>query len=255
MIQPENNGGGVRPADDIVMEMARRPAPLQDVVYETLGVVDFRRLQLGDTVLRLLLETARFRSRAASYRDFKVGAGALCVNDYHEHGRALGFNVKLDDTDYVNIHAEDLVCAKASDAGSTKISVLAVIGEPQIDHASGKLTDTLHPCGRCRDRLSASPLLDENTLFVMARPDFTVLQFASLTALKAVHESGDDPGITSFRFSETPKIFAPLEPRDEWRPNMQPLKLWEAQEIDARDYDESIGLFLIARYNGLYRQA
>lgn len=246
MTNPNAVGGGVRSPHDVVMGIIRRPVLLRDVATESyLGGHTFERLQMGDFVLQLLLETSELRDRAASYRDFKVAAGAWCKGPDRQYGRALGYNVKLDDTDAVNIHAEDLVTAKAEDVGFTAISVLAVIGPTQEDHASGRHTETLHPCGRCRGRLEDSPLINEKTLFVTARPDFTVIQFAGLSAIRAAHDTGDESGITTFRFSKTPEILKPLDMPDDWQAYREPI---EVPEIDSSDYDDTIGLYLSHRY-------
>ena len=140
MVDPaEGAGGQIRSAHDLVMSIVERPVFLRDVVSESvLGGHTFGRLQLGDFVLQLLLETSEFRERAASYRDFGVAAGAWCLGGAGRYGRTLGYNVKLDGTDLVNIHAEDQVVAKAEQAGFDTISVLTIVGTTQVDHASGK---------------------------------------------------------------------------------------------------------------------
>lgn len=246
MSEPLENGGGMRGAEDVVRDIVRRPVFLHDVVTESyLGGFTYERLQMGDFVLGLLHETSEFRSRAASYRGFDVAAGAWCKGEGNTYGRVLGHNVKLDGTDYVNIHAEDMVTTKAEDANLGRIAVLAVIGPIQEDHASGLEMDTLHPCGRCRDRLAASPLIDEKTLFVTARPDFTVIQLASLSAIRAAHNGGGSEEIRTFTFPETPRILQPRDMPNEWRPNVAPV---EVEEVDCTDYDSTIGLYLSHRY-------
>jgi len=245
MSSPEEVGGGVKSAHDVVMDIVRRPVHLRDVAAQSyLGGHTFERFQLGDFVLQLLHETSEFRDRAASYRNFGVAAGAWCKGVDQKYGRVLGYNVKVDDTDLVNIHAEDLVTTKAKDANFDQISVLAVIGPTQEDHASSKHTETLHPCGRCRGRLADSPLVRPDTLFVAARPDFTVIQFASLAAIQAVHDDGDDSGITTFRFPETPAILAPRSMPDDWTASRPMMRV---EEIDSADYDETVGLYLLQR--------
>jgi len=251
MSNPEEIGGGVREPHEVVMDMVRRPVLLRDVAAESyLGGHTLERMQLGDFVLQLLHETSEFRARAASYRRFDVAAGAWCKGAGSTYGRVLGYNVKLDGTDMVNIHAEDLVTTKALDAGFQSLSVLAVIGPTQEDHASGLHTETLHPCGRCRGRLLESPLVNEHTLFVTARPDFTVIQFASLTAISAMHDRGDGGEIVTFRFPETPEILKPRNMPDGWEWNRTPVQV---EEIDSRDYDETVGLYLQQRYFELMR--
>lgn len=246
MSSPEEIGGGVRSPHDMVLDIVRRRSYLRDVeVQSVLGAHTFKRLQRADFVLMLLHEAAEFRQRAASYRNFNVGAAAWCKGPGNWSSRVVGHNVKLDETDQVNIHAEDVLTAKIEDGQLGKIAVLAVIGPTQEDHASGKTTKTLHPCGRCRDRLGASPAMTPSTLIVTARPDFTAIEFASLAAIRALHETGDDERVMTFEFDTTPAIFAPRNLPDEWSPGQQPYRI---EEIDSRDYDETIGLYLARRY-------
>lgn len=241
-------GGERGDMEALVLDAVSQPVPLHDsVVRNYFGNYSSANFQFGGAVLGLLLDTSEFRDRAQSYRNFNVAAGAWCMGP-ETFGRVLGYNIKADETDAVNIHAEDLVVEKAAAADFTSISVLTVIGPTQEDHASGKHTETLHPCGRCRGRLAASPLINEQTLVVTARPDFRVIQLASLAAIIAAHDSGDASGITTFRFDDTPAI---LQPR-KWEPGSGIPQAVE--EIDSTDYDATVGLHLIRRFQEL-RQA
>jgi cytidine deaminase len=230
------------------MGIAERPAYLRDVVlHSALGGITYDRLQNSDFVLMLLHEISEFRARAASYRDFRVSAGAWGTGEAGRYGRVLGYNVKLDESDTVNIHAEDIVLAKAKQAGLRSISVLAVVAPTQEDHASGKETATLHPCGRCRTTLSESPLITDDTLIVTARPDFTAIQLASLSAIRAAHENDDESGIATFHYPATPAIFAPRNFPDDWELYYGDVAPRSVQEIDSKDFDESVGLYLLQR--------
>jgi cytidine deaminase len=225
---------------DKVMETLRSPVPLYDYTYESvLGGFTFERLQMADFVLSLLINTAEFRNRAMSYRDFNVGAGALAIRG-NESGRLLGFNVKHDETDAVNIHAEDLVTAKAQDAGFTEIAVVAVVGPTQEDHVSGQLMPTLHPCGRCRTRFKESPLITDRTLFVTARPDFTVIELGSLADIEKQH-AGEPSELQTYYYDKTPEVFSPLPEPDErgYR---------RAVEVDDTDWQATVGSYLNAQY-------
>ncbi len=231
-------------AHDNILEISRQPRPLWDVEYlSATGAFDFSRLQLADVVLSLLVQTAEFRKIAkSSYRNFHVSAGAMAIKGARI-GRVLGYNIKLDETDLVNIHAEDLVLAKASDYGFDKISVLAVIGPTQEDHASGRHTPTLHPCGRCRERLRESPLISDDTLIVTAKPDFTAIELATLGDIEKVHETNDSSGIESYSFGATPQVFSPLPQPDE-HGHIRPSE----HEVDDTDWQSTVGRFLTARY-------
>lgn len=229
--------------NDLVLKMLRRPEPLYDIEYvSALGGMDFLRLQLADVALSLLVRTSEFREKAMSYRGFNVGAGAMVLQG-NRVGRVFGFNAKFDETDSVNIHAEDLVTAKATDAGFDRISVLAVIGPIQEDHVSGRCMPTLHPCGRCREMLRESPLISDDTLIVTAKPDFTAIELATLGGIEKVHEDNDSSGVQSYYFGATPQVFSPLPQPDEHgyiRPS--------EHEVDDTDWQNTVGQFLIARY-------
>lgn len=242
MSNPEQNQGGERSVHDWMLDAVRTPVPLYDTAVESnFYGFTYGRFQLGDTVLQLLLDTSEFRARAMSYRGFKVAAGAWCVTG-QRHGRVLGYNVKVDDTDTVNIHAEDLVTEKAREAGFRHISVLSIIGPTQEDNTSGKEMETLHPCGRCRERLNRSELVSDDTLVVTARPDFRVIQIANISALTVAHDQGDMSGITTFQYVATPQILKPRN-HDAWQTNT-PIRV---EEIDSTDYDTSVGSFLLHR--------
>jgi cytidine deaminase len=243
MSNPELDRGGQLSAEEHILDGVSKPVPLQDAAFWPVGEgFTYEHFQLGPSVLQLLLDTSEFRERALSYRGFKVGAGAWCLAP-GRRGRALGYNVKVDDTDAVNIHAEDLVTQKADEGEFEEIATLVVIGPTQEDHASGKFHETLHPCGRCRCRLDESRFISDRTLFVSARPDFKVIQFASLAAIRAAHDDSDDSGLTTFRFPETPAI---LQPRqwDVWQRERPAMRV---QEIDSSDFDDTVGLYLLQR--------
>jgi len=243
MPTPEYAQGGALTLHDQMMDAVRQPVRFCDVEASSwLGGHTFERFQLGDFVLQLLLETAEFRNRAMSYRNFNVAAGAWALSG-RRYGRMLGYNVKIDDTDAVNIHAEDLVVQKAQDADLARIAVLTVIGPTQEDHASGARFRTLHPCGRCRGRLSDSPLLSNDTLVVTAVPDFTVIQCATLPEIIAAHEEGSDDKLMTFTFEKTPAV---LEPRD-WDA-LQSSTSWMVDDLDSSDYDSTVGNYLVQRY-------
>lgn len=213
-------------------------APRDVEVQTVTGGFDFYRTQLADVVLNLLLGTREYQDKAVSYRGFNVAAGAVALNGLRI-GRFYGNNVKVDDTDLINIHAEDIAVGKAADENYQAVSVISVIGPTQEDHGSGLHTKTLHPCGRCRDRLEAHPLISPDTLFVTANPDFKVIQFASLAAIKALHRDDDPSGITTFELHESSELFTPLAELEARS---------EIVEADDEEWQQTAGLFLARRY-------
>lgn len=213
--------------------------------------INFFRAQLGDAVLKLLLCTQEAQEKAVSYRSFNVGAGVLAVrhaasyDSPHGLGSYFGVNVKVDETDTINIHAEDLAVGKAAEARADAISVLTVIGPTQEDHASGKHTHTLHPCGRCRDRLSKHPLIHPATLIVTARPDFKVVEVSSLNGIRKAHDEEDSSGIATFELHDSEELFTPLSELE---------KLPYIKEADDEEWQVTVGAYLLDRYAYIMQQ-
>lgn len=229
--------------NDLVLEALRRPESGYDINYFSTGGMNFYRTQMADVVLSLLINTVDYRKKAMSYRGFNVGAGAMLLQGSRV-GRVFGINAKFDDTDRVNIHAEDLVIAKATDAGFDTISVLAVIGPTQEDHGSGIIMPTLHPCDKCRTKLADSPLMKDDTILVTARPDFTAIEVATLKDINNAHQNNDPSGINTFYFDNTPDVFSPIPPPVDGKM----YRASEIVEVDDSDWQQSIGQLLMARY-------
>lgn len=137
-----------RTRNERMLAHASRPIARFDVAYEPLVPkgLDFYFMQQADPVLHQLLVTAKFLARAKSYRGFAVAAG-LTVMDGTRVGRVLGYNIKLDETDDVNIHAEELAHTKATQLRYNHIPVVTVLGNPQPDKVTGRMLATLPPCG------------------------------------------------------------------------------------------------------------
>lgn len=137
-----------------------------------------------------------------SYRQFYVGAVALTASPaFDQLGFLHGANIKPDEAGIINEHAEDIVVNKARRYGM-QIMSLMVVGNTQPDHQSHLNPPTLHPCGRCRDMLSASEnvVLPTTTIF-SASPDGKTYEMYGLSALRQYHQTGnpDTPGIWRFR--------------------------------------------------------
>lgn len=213
-------------------------APRDVEVQTVTGGFDFYRTQMADVVLNLLLGTREYQDKAVSYRGFNVAAGVVALNGLRI-GRFYGNNVKVDDTDLINIHAEDIATGKAADENYRAVSVVSVIGPTQEDHGSGMHTRTLHPCGRCRDRLEDHPLISRDTLFVTANPDFKIIEFASLEAIKALHEEEDPSGVTTFELHESAELFTPLAELEARA---------EITEAEDDEWQETVGVYLSRRY-------
>lgn len=207
-----------------------------------LGGIDFYRPQMADFVLYTLLGTRVYQEKAVSYRGFNVAAGVLAVKA-SGYARFYGNNIKVDDTDTVNIHAEDIAVGKAERANYDAISVLTVIGPTQEDHASGLHTHTLHPCGRCRDRLSTHPLISDDTLIVTATPNFKTLELFNFPALERLHAKDIDEDIIRVELHDSDQLFKPLNDIE----NGYEARGNRVEEVDDSEWQEKVVLPLMIR--------
>jgi len=227
--------------DKLESLLAESRAP-RDIEIETMSL-NFYRMQLGDFVLNLLLGTKEAQEKAVSYRSFNVAAGMLAVRPGPlgtNMGRFYGVNVKVDGTDTINIHAEDMARKKARNAGFSAVSVVTVIGPTQEDHVSGLHTHALHPCGRCRERLSHDDLIKPDTLFVSAPEDFKVIDVTSLEGIIRLHQDGDESGIATFELNDSADLFTPLKELEAKAPDVE--------EVDDSEWQATVGGFLLQRF-------
>lgn len=135
---------------------------------------------------------------SASYRDFRVGATVVAYKTGDkDYAIFNGANVKVDETDLINVHAEDTAVGKAEDKGYDLIAFVGVVGHLQNDGASGRESHTLHPCARCRAKFASSPLITSKTLFMSANMDLTAVEVYTLAELKAFHDGGNESAITT----------------------------------------------------------
>ncbi len=193
--------------------------------------------QTGSNILFALNKARRARELAVSYRGFKVGASVMGLKTNPSKLRFMtGVNIKPEEGSVVNVHAEQLALHKLEKDEFDMVSMVVVVGETQPDQQSGKDMHTLHPCGLCRAKLLDSDIIDPDlTLVVCALPDFKTIEIASLNALKAFHESGDDSGLTRFTFEEDMEILSP--------PPEGPVHLIDTPQSlhEQRVWDEVIG--------------
>lgn len=162
-------------------------------------------LQINN-VLPLLIKARESYLQAASYRNFRVGVTVVgMASDSLTLHIIHGCNIKPQpESGPINEHAEQLELAKAVELGVYRIPILALIGDLQDDTQSGLFQHTLHPCGLCRDKLAASPLIDENTLFVSATYDLRHVEWYSLTGLRQYHDNNDASMITTVNLPSFP---------------------------------------------------
>lgn len=130
---------------------ARRNATEADFLQHWISMEEF------------FLDQARKVAAAAafSYRGFNVGCVAYAYNPnayYLEdcYRWFPGANFK-GDADWASVCAEMVAVYAARSAGYRRMVGLAVVGPIQPDSESGLITQTLHPCGKCRRAITALP--------------------------------------------------------------------------------------------------
>jgi cytidine deaminase len=126
-----------------------------------------------------------------SYRGFIVGAAALAID---RSGTKTGIYV---DGNYTPFEGAEWNCAekrlleKVEERGFERIEAIAVSGPFQPDGESLLMSPTLHPCGRCRRRLQASPLTHPNTLIASVNLSETRYELFTIESLSKFHETGE----------------------------------------------------------------
>lgn len=105
--------------------------------------------------------------RAVSYRDFNVGAAVYAIDPVN---RRYGFLYGANLTPYQGSPkrcAEMEATEKAEEHRYKKIQAIAVSG-PIQSHASGLISETLHPCDACQVMFRKHPLIYPDTLVLTA---------------------------------------------------------------------------------------
>lgn len=219
-----------------------------ELVFGHYGEIEAISTITPPNILLALHRARKARELAVSHRTFNVGAAAVAVALGKPRLQILtGVNIKPDEDSKLNVHAEQAALQKAIDRSYDRISVLAVVGDTQIDTQSGHPMHTLHPCGLCRDKLGDSKLVDpESTLIVSATPDLRTMEAYNLNQLRQYHR--DPRSIKLARF-ELPDMDL-LKPVDESVGNA-PIKLVDTPEIMAEErlWDNTVGLFAVLWMN------
>lgn len=181
----------------------RNPYPVLDVEIDRFRMFADEafpyRTAAANSLLLLLDARKAANEYSASYRDFRVGATVVAYkSDERDFAIFNGANVKVDETDLINVHAEDTAVGKAEDKDYDLISFVGVVGHLQNDQTSGVEVQTLHPCGRCRKKFSESHLISDKTIFMSANMDLTTIEMYTLQDLEDFHVRGDKSAITTF---------------------------------------------------------
>lgn len=198
-----------------------------------------------NALIPALFGAEKARDFADSYRDFRVGAAAIAYF-YSERGSrslqlAHGANVKpTQGSDEINVHAEQMVMAaieaKRQADEEVYVPVMAVVGDLQPDQQSGEETQTLHPCGVCREAIAQpDTAVDRRTLFVTANPDMTVLEWFSASALARLHTGDERAEVGRARFAERSPILTP--------PDLQGRTFLSLGEFDSPEMDAAEDIY------------
>lgn len=133
---------------------------------------------------------------AISYRGFKVGCAVLAHSSRIQAETGFkapsykvftGYNIKTQQGDGPNVHAEEIALGAARSEGYDTIVAIVVTGETQEDHASGKVMPTLHPCGRCRTLIGNLPEVKNSTILLTAHLNGETCEIMELEELSIRH--------------------------------------------------------------------
>lgn len=186
----------------------------------------------GANVLFALHRAREARELAVSYRKFDVGAAVMSfILNPPTMQIFAGVNIKPEKDSVINIHAEQLALQKIRDFGGDVITIVAVVGELQEDTQSGRLAETLHPCGLCRGKLDESGLVDpKKSLIVSALPDLRTIEMYSFEALEQFHTHNNADGIFRVQLPEM-ELLSPFKPTNP----SEPYTLIDSPELDAEE--------------------
>jgi cytidine deaminase len=145
-----------------------------------------------------LLTTAReiARHAAVSYRGFVVGCAVWAFRTHTEYREERwkvfrGANFKAH-VAWSTVCAEQVAVHSARCAGYDRIIGVVVVGEPQQDSESGRVSPTLHPCGKCRRTFESLPEVDQATRIVTAHlEEDGVIEEFTFRQLAAFHRGGE----------------------------------------------------------------
>lgn len=142
-----------------------------------------------------MVEQARFAAEtdAHSYRDFKVGAAVLAVNDVtHETAVITAGNLKS--RHKAKVCAERKALQQARKIGYTQAASIVVAGTTDaelIREVTGVATPTLHPCGECQNMFDSHPLMRDDTLIITTGLEDDIYQVHNFVELKGLYSIAD----------------------------------------------------------------
>lgn len=145
----------------------------------------------------LIRSAAKSSEIAMSWRNYIVGAAVLAYNlDTPAMGTMVGGNIKPEQTGGLNLHAEQIALAKASNNNLDYIFGIAVWGDPTDLDANPNHSPTRTPCRRCDKMFSELPEVKPDTLIVSSNADLSVCELYTVEELK--------------RYYQNPEAFGPI---------------------------------------------
>lgn len=139
----------------------------------------------------LIRAAARGSEQADSWREYKVGSAILGYNfDDGILGITVGFNIKPQEGEGLNIHAEQMAVAKARLHRLTHIFGIAVWGDETDLDANPSHAPTLRPCKRCSGMFDECDAIKENTLILSGNKGLSTCEIYTKKQLVEHYEQG-----------------------------------------------------------------
>jgi cytidine deaminase len=189
----------------------------------------------SESILYPLTRARAVRRHADSHRNFSVGAAGQIFRRggmirFLEHGVNIKNEPGVASRD---IHAEDFIMQtlKLGD----KLASLAIVAPTQNDSESDIKAPTLHPCFKCRHKISDAGDSTKDSLIVCATPDIQNVQWGDISDYQNFH-AGKPHNLATATFNDTPELFRPIplksgEPIDLRDPNM---------DVDTEEWDAKV---------------
>lgn len=140
---------------------------------------------------RMVVNARRAREvNATSYRDFKVGADVMAVDEFGMPHNYAGENIKLHEN-FPKYCAERFVLDEALRDGARKAIGMVVAATDDVDlirGVTGQATPTLDSCEPCIDHMDRSPIVDKDFLVLTTGTDKDHYQIHTLAELEATYQ-------------------------------------------------------------------
>ncbi len=134
---------------------------------------------------------------AWSWRGYRVGAAGIAFDfERRIYGSFVGANIKPAQDSPMNIHAEQMVIAKARFHKLPSIIALAVWGDPNDTDSNPNGAKTRRPCLRCDHMFIEEPEVSDRTLILSSNQDFTACEFYTVRELHDFYLNNESGQLT-----------------------------------------------------------